>query len=171
MDDDKKTKNNSIHSGKLVKSKRFVELNSFNYSDLNVNIESIILHMKKSEKSETQKRLQSFIPAWKGLKYAFKSEKNLRIQGICGLLAISLGVWLEINLTEWTILLFLVSMILAAEIFNSALESLGDAIDKNHNELIGRAKDLSAGAVLLLSISSVIIGGIIFIPKVIKLLN
>ena len=66
---------------------------------------------------------------------------------------------------EWIALLICIGAVLAAEAFNTALEALADRISTEYSPLIRDAKDLSAGAVLILAIMSATVGLIIFLPK------
>lgn len=74
--------------------------------------------------------------------------------------------WLGISPVEWMILILTVAALLAAELLNSAIERLGNAVTTEHHPMIGKAKDLAAGAVLIVSIAALIIAAIIFIPKI-----
>ncbi len=79
------------------------------------------------------------------------------------------GIVLRIDLTEWCFLVLVTGLVFLTELFNTSLEVLGDAVDSEWNERIKKAKDYSAGAVLISALISVIIGGIIFVPKIIEL--
>jgi len=72
---------------------------------------------------------------------------------------------------EWAILILCCGVVIAAEMFNTAFEALVDMISPEWNSKAGLVKDISAGAVLILAITSVVIGLIIFLPKIIALLN
>jgi len=76
---------------------------------------------------------------------------------------------LTLNAFEWALISIVIAMVILSELLNTAIEKLADIVDPKHNELIGHVKDYSAGAVLISAIVSVIVGGLIFIPKLIAL--
>ncbi|MDE6298965.1 MAG: diacylglycerol kinase family protein [Muribaculaceae bacterium] len=118
-----------------------------------------------------KKRALSFKYAVKGLTALFRYEHNARIHLAVALLAIIAGVWLEISPLEWCLVVGCIVLVLAGEAFNSAVEALADEVSAEFSPLIGRAKDLGAAAVLLLAAGAVIIGLIIFLPKILSLLT
>jgi len=117
-----------------------------------------------------QKRLLSFRYAFQGLKYLFKSQPNARIHLFALLLVHVFGIWLSCSFTEWAILWLCIGAVLAAEAFNTALESLTDLVSPQRHELAGKTKDLAAAGVLLTAISAMVVSGLIFIPKLGQLL-
>ena len=82
------------------------------------------------------------------------------------ILVILLGFIFKINVSEWMICIILFSIVIAGELFNTAIETVVDIIMPQKNEKAKIAKDVAAGAVLILAIGSVIAGGMIFIPKI-----
>jgi diacylglycerol kinase len=114
--------------------------------------------------------LKSFRYAFQGIAFAWQG-RNFRVQVGAGILVTVLGFWLEISTTEWLVVLTISGLVLAFEVMNSAIEHLVNMISPEFHPLAGKVKDLAAGAVLLLSISAVIIGLIIFVPYFILLLN
>ena len=84
-------------------------------------------------------------------------------------MAVVLGLLLEITKTEWLILCLTIALVISLEIVNSAIEGLADFITQEKNESIKRIKDLSAAAVLVSAMASIIIGIIIFVPKIVAL--
>ena len=99
---------------------------------------------------------------------SFKSERNMKIHVFIMLLVIFLGFLLEISIAEWLLCIILFGIVIAGELFNTAIETVVDMISLEKSPKAKLAKDVSAGAVLVLAISSVIIGLIIFIPKFIE---
>ena len=96
----------------------------------------------------------------------FHYEHNAWIHLIAIVCAVTAGIILSLTSLEWVVILFAIGSVLAAEAINTAIEKLADFISPSHQVLIGKAKDLAA-AVLILSTCAFIIGGIIFIPKII----
>lgn len=112
--------------------------------------------------------IKSFKYAFEGLRDALLHEKNFRIQVFIFFLIILASVILQISTIEWLIILLCSALVLSAEIFNSGIEKLCDLVSPEIHPIIKRTKDFSAAAVLLTIIISIIIGCIIFIPKIIK---
>ena len=104
---------------------------------------------------------KSFVYAFKGIKLSLL-ERNTRIHFFCALLVISAGFFFSISATEWSILLLCMGIVISLEIINTALEQLVNLVSPHYHELAGKVKDLAAGAVLLFSIISAIIGVLIF---------
>ena len=127
--------------------------------------------MKESDaKFSIRKRLASFKFAFSGLRSLFKHEHNSRLHLLAALLVIAMGFILGISRTEWMILVIIIAMVFITEILNSAIESLADYVSPEYNSIIKRVKDYCAAAVLISAITSVIVGLIIFLPKVIQIL-
>lgn len=110
--------------------------------------------------------MQSFKHAFNGIKLIFNSQRNFKIQLIIGILVIFAGFFFKITILEWYGVIFSISLVLIAESLNTAIESMCDALTGDYSSKIKMAKDISAGAVLLSTIASVIIGLIIFVPHI-----
>ncbi len=113
----------------------------------------------------------SFKYALAGIKYAFCTQPNFRIHITIALLVILGAALLQVPRLEWLILLFTISLVVVAEMINTSLESMTDLIEEKYHQNAKVAKDVSAGMVLITAISSVLIGLIIFLPKIIDLLS
>jgi len=121
---------------------------------------------KYSEKSF----LKSFGYALRGLKLAIKSQKNFRRQIITAILALSLAIILKFTLTEFCLIIIVIGMVLFAELFNSVIEFLLDAVYKNnYSKLVEMAKDMAAGSVCIVSSCAFVVGTLLYISKIIKL--
>ena len=112
--------------------------------------------------------LSSFKAAFRGLFLVTRYERNAGLHVLAVVLVTLAGFIFMINLTHWIILLMLFAMVISAEMLNSAIEKLSDIVEPNFNNKVKDLKDISAGAVLLTSIVSVIIGIIIFAPYILK---
>jgi len=123
----------------------------------------------KSDRFSIKSRSGSFRFAFNGLVSLFKNEHNSWIHLLAAVIVLTAGIILKIDLSEWCMLIIVIGLVFLSELFNTSLEALGDAIDSEWNEKIKKAKDLAAGAVLISAIISVIVGGIIFIPRLISL--
>lgn len=115
--------------------------------------------------------LESFKYALQGIKVELKGERNLKIHIIMMILVIIAGLILKISIAEWGICIILFGLVISAELFNTAIETTVDIAMPERNEKAKKAKDVSAGAVFIISLASAIIGLIIFIPKIINLIN
>lgn len=103
--------------------------------------------------------------AWQGVCFLWNTELSFRIHFVVGTLTIIAGFVLKISLLEWVAVAICIMSVMAAEAFNTAFEILADTVHPEKNEGIGKAKDISAGAVLLIAIAAFAAGGIIFFPK------
>ena len=101
-----------------------------------------------------------------GIFTAFKEERNMRKHALSAILAIVAGFLFGISVTEWLFLLLSVSLVIAFEIMNSALENVVDLASDYHFTMLAKnAKDMAAGAVLVISGFAFVTGLIIFVPK------
>ncbi|MGH8272978.1 MAG: diacylglycerol kinase family protein [Gammaproteobacteria bacterium] len=104
-----------------------------------------------------------------GLGILILGSANARIHLLATMLVVGLGLWLRLGLSEWLWIVGAIGMVWTAEAFNSALEVLADRVSAERDPLIGRAKDLAAGAVLAAAIVAASIGLLIFVPAFIAL--
>ena len=104
--------------------------------------------------------------AGKGIITAIQEENNLLVQFSASMLVIVFGVALRLTTVEWCICITMCFLVMALELVNTSFENLCDRVTLENDEKIKKIKDISAGAVLMMSICAIIIAGIIFIPKV-----
>lgn len=109
---------------------------------------------------------KSFGYAIKGLLKTFREEQNLKIQIFAGLAVFISGFYFSISMIEWCVLIPAVCFVLTAEIANSAVERITDVLKPRINYYVKEIKDIMAAAVLLSSISALIICLIIFLPRI-----
>lgn len=112
--------------------------------------------------------IDSFKHAFEGIRVAIKSERNLQIHIAIMFLVIIIGIILKISVVEWFVCLLLFGGVISLEMINTAIETTVDLITMEKNSKAKLAKDASAGAVLVMAIVSVIIGLIIFVPKILE---
>lgn len=122
---------------------------------------------RRKLKVKTKKLINSFKYALQGFFTSFRKERNMKIHILIMLLVIIIGLILKINIMEWFICIILFGIVIAGEMFNTAIETTVDIAMPYKDKRAKIAKDISAGAVLVLAITSVIIGLMIFIPKII----
>ena len=122
-------------------------------------------------KFKSQGFRNTFKNARKGMRLVLKSERNVRIHLVMAAFVLMLGFLLDFSITKLCILLIAIGMVVSAEMINSALEYALDAVFHNrYSRLVGMAKDISAGAVMFVTIIAVVIGLLIFIPPILGLL-
>lgn len=127
--------------------------------------------MAKSRKFSFRRLANSFGYAGKGIAWVWHSEPNFRAHCIAAGIVLFLGFLLKINFSEWIAVVLCIGIVTGAEAFNSALEALADATHPEQNPMIAKAKDASAGAVLLASLAASAVGAMIFLPKLWQLMK
>ncbi|HEM6116187.1 diacylglycerol kinase family protein [Streptococcus pluranimalium] len=101
-----------------------------------------------------------------GVVNAYKEERNMRKHMISALLAIIAGLIFQLSALEWLFLLLSIFLVISFEIINSAIENVVDLASDYHFSMLAKnAKDMAAGAVLVISVYALITGLIIFVPK------
>ena|SRR3972149_9225590 len=106
--------------------------------------------------------------ALEGLKFAFIEGRNFKIQIGFAILISILGIVLKINSSEWLALILIITLVLILELINTAIETVVDMVSLKFHPLAKIAKDVIAGAVLVTSAASVVIGFLIFLPKLLS---
>lgn len=112
----------------------------------------------------TGKLLAAFGYALDGLSYLFRTQRNAQIHALIAACALSLGAFLGLARWEWLVLVLTITLVLAAEGFNTALEAAVDLTTTAPHPLAKIAKDVAAGTVLLCAGSAVLVGCLIFLP-------
>lgn len=125
----------------------------------------------KRTKFSIRRRAHSFKYAFNGLRLLFLEEHNSRIHLVAALCAILAGILFKISLFEWIALTFAIGLVFVVETVNSSIENTADLIGLEKNNKIKRIKDLSAAAVLISAICALVIGALVFIPRIISLLQ
>jgi len=111
------------------------------------------------------KIVESFGHAFRGIRWVLSSEPNFRIH-LAGVVAVVIfGFVLSVSRGEWLALILASGIVLISEILNTAVEYLADALHPEHHPKIGKAKDAAAAAVLISSLAALVVGVIVFIPK------
>jgi len=107
--------------------------------------------------------LQTFKHAFDGIIWAFRNERNLKIHAVSAVLVSALGLYLQVSTTDWVILLICIGMVISAELLNTAIEKILDLLHPQISDKVKIIKDISAGAVLILSIIAAIVGALVFV--------
>ncbi len=114
--------------------------------------------------SYLKKRVRAFRCAFVGIGRLFSREDHAKIHLFAAVCVVSAGIIFHIERWEWCAVIICIGGVFMAEAFNTAVEKLADRITGERDPLIGVAKDVAAGAVLLFAIASVAVGLIVFIP-------
>jgi len=120
----------------------------------------------KQQRFSILKRLKSFKYAFNGLRILIKEEHNARIHLFATICILIAGLFFKISINEWIAIIFSVGLVFSLEIINSSIENIADFISPERHEMIRKIKDLSASGVLISAITALLIGLIIFIPKI-----
>ena len=113
--------------------------------------------------------LRSFVYAFRGLRYAFATQRNARVHALVGTGALALALWLRLSVTQIAILLVTVFTVMLAELVNTGIEACVDVVSPEYHPLARVAKDVAAGAVLLAAIGATVIGLVLFAPPLMAL--
>ena len=130
------------------------------------------MNMISRDERKRQKGIKKFLLSFtypvKGLKYAYRNEQNLMVDVGMALIVLVFGFIFRIEVWEWAILVITVGLVLALELVNTAIEAVVDLVTEEYHPLAKVAKDTSAAAVFVFAIVAIIIGLIIFLPKIIS---
>ena len=105
--------------------------------------------------------------ALRGLKTSFKEEKSLVIHCIVALFAIVVSAILQLSPTNWAIIILVIGIVISSELINTAIENVVDMVAFKFNFNAKKIKDIAAAATLILAIVAVIVGLLIFIPRIV----
>ena len=118
---------------------------------------------------EFKSRIRSVRLAAQGLGLTLRSQPNARIHAVATVAAVIAGCGLGISRTEWCLVVLACAAVWPAEAMNPAVEFLGDATTKDFHPLVGLAKDVAAGAVLISALAALVVGGLVFGPHLVAL--
>jgi len=108
--------------------------------------------------------LESFRFAVAGLWYALRTQRNTRIHLTIAAAVVGLGIWLHLSFTQWAVLTLTIGFVLVSEMLNTVAETLVDLVSPGYHPLAKTVKDVTAGAVLITAIISVIVGLLVLGP-------
>ena len=118
--------------------------------------------------NDLKTKLLSFQHAFQGIFTCFIQERNFKIHITASMAVFILNFILRISILEWCIILLCIGLVLAAELFNSAIERTIDLKTLDYHPLAKSGKDMAAGAVLIAAFISSLIGLLIYIPKILS---
>ena len=129
--------------------------------------EKVKSKVKRKLGIDRKRLVNSFKFAGQGIAQAYRGEQNLRIHTFIAILVIVFGLFLKISYFEWIACLLLIALVLMAEFFNTSIEYVVDLASPKVHPLAKAAKDVASAGVLMMAIISVVVGLIIFLPKLI----
>lgn len=125
--------------------------------------------MKNPTDSFIKGRLRSLGFALKGMWLLLTTEDSIKVQSFFAILTIIAGFYFDISAVEWMLQLLAIGLVLVAESLNTAIEKVADFVHPDYHEKIGFIKDIAAGGPSFAGIISLIIVGIIYLPKILVL--
>ena len=130
---------------------------------------NMISRDERKKQKGIKKLINSFTYPIKGLKYAYRNEQNLTVDVGISILVLIASFIFKLELTEWVVVIFTIGAVISLELVNTAIEAAIDLVTEEYHPLAKVAKDTSAAAVFVMAVVAVIIGIVIFLPKVISL--
>ena len=113
---------------------------------------------------DIRKFLKSFGYAIEGIGMAMR-EQNFRFHLVSAVIVMIVGLFTGLSIIEWIIIVLVITLVIGAEMFNTAIERVVDLVSPDYHPLAKQAKDIAAAAVFVFAACSVIIGILIFLPK------
>ena len=108
----------------------------------------------------------SFKNAFAGLKWALLTQPNFRVHFFLSVVAIGIGIYVQLAIWEWVVIVLTIFWGLAAEMINTALESITDLVTQEWRQEAKIAKDVAAGTMLTVAIGAVVVAALILLPKI-----
>ena len=109
--------------------------------------------------------LQKFRDAFRGLAWGVRGQTSFCVHLVPAVVVLAAAAVFRVSGVEWCLLLLCITVVLTAEMFNSALERLAKAIDRRENGYIAVALDISSAAVLVATIGATVVGAVVFLPR------
>ena len=120
----------------------------------------------KNKGISLKRLIQSFGYAFNGIRRMIAQEQNGKIHLLAIFIVTVAGFYFHLSASEWIAIVIVSGGVLAAEAFNTSIEALSDTISPDFNKNIKQVKDFAAGAVLVVTLTSIIVGLLIFLPKI-----
>ena len=125
--------------------------------------------MSEKKRFSIVARGRSFRHAFRGITIIFKTQHNAWVHGLVALVVVLLGLWLRISAGEWAVVILSITSVLAAEAFNTAVEIDIDLTSPNYHPYARDTKDVASAAVLITALGALIVGLVVFIPKIVNM--
>lgn len=113
---------------------------------------------------------RSFLFALQGFRTALRQERNIKVMLAGGAFAVAMGLILRIDAVSWAVVLVCCGMVIAAELLNTAIETVVDLVSPEFHPLAGQAKDIAAAASWVLSLTAAVVGVIVYANALVRLL-
>jgi len=113
-------------------------------------------------------RIKSFRHAFHGIFVVVRTQPSAWIHLMATVGVVALGFYVSLSAMEWCVIVLAIGLVWVTEALNTAIECLADEVTRDHRKGIGLAKDVGAGAVLLASICSVVLGALVFVPHFLR---
>lgn len=113
--------------------------------------------------------LKSFVFAFQGILYVLRTQRNMRVHLVAGILVLLVATLFQVSVSEWASLLTVMALVYALEMLNTVAEAIVDMVTQEYHPLAKVAKDVAAGAVLVAAIFAVGVAVVIFLPRVLHL--
>jgi len=110
-------------------------------------------------------RIKSAGIALRGAYLLIKTEASVKVQLLIGVIMTLAGIYVHLSPTEWILQTLTIALVMSVEGLNTAIEKTVDFIHPDHNDKIGFIKDIAAGAVFITAVAAIVVGCIIYIPK------
>lgn len=110
----------------------------------------------------------SFANALRGIVYCIRTEKNMRIHLLFAIAAVFSAWFLRLAAYEWLAIIISIALVITLEMLNTAIERTVDLYTQNQHPLAKMAKDVAAGAVLVAALNALLVGAVVFLPKICK---
>lgn len=123
--------------------------------------------MESPKKNDTF--LESFKYAWEGIRVAYTEERNIRKHVYSTIIVFVLGFLFSFNTKEYLWLTMACFIVIFSELINTIFENLVDLVTNEYHPLAKKVKDIAAGTVLISSFFAVVIGTLLFLPKILSL--
>lgn len=111
--------------------------------------------------------IRSFYHAFNGLWHVIRTQRNMRLHLLAAAIVVALGLWLRLDVVRWSALAITIGGVLVGEMVNTAVEALVDLVSPEYHERAKVAKDVSAGVVLLLTLTAIVVGLLILGPPLV----
>src|SRR6478672_1694353 len=118
-----------------------------------------------NEKRGSRDVLTPFRAAMAGIAYTFRTQRHMRFHLYSVLTVLLAGIYMHLALRDMLVLLFMISLVLLAEMFNSAIEATVDLVQPTYHPLARFAKDIAAGAVLITTIMALVVGSLLIVGE------
>jgi diacylglycerol kinase len=114
---------------------------------------------------------RSFLFALQGFRTAVNQERNIKVMLLCALFAVILGIIVRLDLVSWAVVFVCCGIVLAAELVNTAIETVVDLVSPEFHPLAGRAKDIGAAASWTLCVFVALAGACVYVNAIIRLVS